>query len=46
MEPEGATIITDLDGAPSLLVGVANGSASAQAVPRSYRTFRYPLVAG
>jgi hypothetical protein len=46
MEPEGATIITDQDGAPSLLVGVANGSTSAQTVPRSYRTFRYPLVAG
>ena len=45
MEPEGAAIITDQDGAPSLLVGVANGTASAATVPRSYRTFRYPLVA-
>lgn len=46
MEPEGATIITDQNGAPSLLVGVANGSTSAPTVPRSYPTFRYPLVAG
>jgi hypothetical protein len=46
MEPEGATIVTDQDGAPSLLVGVANGNVSAATGPRSYRTFRYPLVAG
>jgi hypothetical protein len=46
MEPEGATIVTGQDGAPSLLVGVANGQVAAATVPRSYRTFRYPLVAG
>ncbi len=45
MEPEGATIATDRGGAPALLVGVANGRASAATVPRSYRTFRYSLVA-
>ncbi|MDH2442922.1 hypothetical protein QDR37_03080 [Amnibacterium sp. CER49] len=46
MEPEGATVVIDENGVPSLLVGVANGSTSAAAVPRSYRTFRYPLATG
>jgi hypothetical protein len=46
MEPEGATIVSDRNGAPSLRVGVANGIVAAPNVPRSYRTFRYPLVAG
>lgn len=46
MEPEGATVVIARNGAPSLLVGVANGSSAAGAGPRSYRTFRYPLATG
>lgn len=41
MEPEGATIVLDGEGAASLLVGVATGGGPA---PRTYPTFRYPLV--
>ena len=46
MEPEGATVVTGQDGASALLVGIADGTASAATAPRSYPTFRYPLDAG
>ena len=45
MEPEGAAIVTDSGGAPSLLVGVVTGSSRPAVGPKVSRTFRYPLIA-
>jgi hypothetical protein len=45
MEPEGATIVDDQNGAPSLVVGLTTGGGLLATVPRTYPTFRYPFPA-
>lgn len=45
MEPEGATIVVDQNGDPSLLIGVTNGGGLLATAPRTYPTFRYPFSA-
>ncbi len=44
MEPEGAAIVTDSGGAPSLFVGVVNGGSQPAVGLKVSRTFRYPLA--
>jgi hypothetical protein len=43
VEPEGATIIVDQNGTPSLVVGLTTGGGAARA-PRTYPTFRYAFT--
>ena len=45
MEPEGATIVVDSNGAPSLVVGITTGGGPLATGPRTYPTFRYPFTA-
>lgn len=45
MEPEGATIVVDAAGVPSLVVGVITGGGPLPTAPRTFPTFRYPFAA-
>ena len=44
MEPEGATIVVDQNGDPSLVVGLTTGGGISATAPRTYPTFRYPFA--